>query len=78
MHLLALLWLYIFVSHTALLLKQHALLKLNIYIFNINSQNACCSHSSVDTHTGSVENIITVCLHALSGEGNVQQSHDSV
>ena len=62
----------IFVSHTALLLKQHVLFKLHASIFN-SSQNACCSHSSVDTHTGSVENIITVCLHALSGGGNVQQ-----
>ena len=38
-----------------------------ISIFNRSSQNACCSHSSVDTHTG------CVCLHALSGGGNVQQ-----
>ena len=62
----------IFVSHAALLLKQHVLFELHASIFN-SSQNACCSHSSVDTHTGSVENIITVCLHALSGGGNVQQ-----
>ena len=27
----------------------------------------------MDSHTGSVENIITVCLHALSGGGNAQQ-----
>ena len=48
-------------------------LNSNASIFNRSSQNACCSHSSVDTHTGSVENIITVCLHALSGGGNLQQ-----
>ena len=66
---------HILVSHTALLLKQHILFKLHASIFNRSSQNACCRHSSVDTHTGSVENVITVCLHALSGGGNVQQLH---
>ena len=48
------------------IIKQHVLFKLHASIFNRSSQNACCSHSSVDTHTASVENIITVCLHALS------------
>ena len=62
--------LYIYLSH---IIKQHVLFKLHASIFNRSSQNACCNHSSVDTHTGSVENIITVCLHALGGGGNVQQ-----
>ena len=77
LHALALLWIYtvhIFVSHTALLLNSMYYSNfIHLYIFNRSSQNACCSHSSVDTHTGSVENIITVCLHVLSGGGNVQQ-----
>ena len=55
---------HIFVSHTAC---------INASLFNRSSQNACCSHSSENTHTGYVENILTVCLHALGGGGNVQQ-----
>ena len=60
---------HIFVSHTALLLKQHVLFKLHASKFKMP-----VAVILQWTHTGPVENIITVCLHALSG-GNVQQLH---
>ena len=49
----------VFIAHTALnYLQQHVL--FNASITQVHKM-AICSHSSVDAHTGSVENIITVC-----------------
>ena len=56
MQLLALLWIYVYhIQHYYL--QQHVLFKLIIEVHKM----PLCSHSSVDTHSNSVENIITVC-----------------
>ena len=58
-------------THTALLFTtQYVLSKTNIHV-QVHKMPVC-SHSSVDTHTGSVGNIIIVCelqLHVLWRKG---------
>ena len=45
------------ISHIQHYLQQHVLFKLNASIIEVHKMSIC-SHSSVDTHTGSVENIM--------------------
>ena len=52
---------------------------INQCIYNKYNKVVVCGHSLVDTHTGSTENVVTVCeftelysLHVLGGRGNVK------
>ena len=70
---------YIYLSHTYTIIYNSMYYPKLIYM-QVH-KTPVCSHSSVDTHTGSVENMIIVCelwLHALGGGGNVQQLYTCV